>query len=112
MGIFSELVWSGLKAGNNPVGQDPRAIQMRKGCREFCCLHVSVTLSRQSSPARPEGKMLNKLVAFYFIFIFSCGRRACVVLGAKGRTVACKMQSKAPVGLGSRGTWSFFLKWP
>lgn len=111
MGIFFELVWSGLNAGNNPVGQDPRAIQMRKGCRKFCCLHVSVTLSRSSSPASPKGKMLNNLVVFYLVFIFSCWGRACAVLGAKRETVAYKMQSKTTVGLGNRGTWIFFLKW-
>lgn len=64
--------------------------------------HVSVTLSRESSPAGPEGKMLNNLVVFYLIFIFSCWGRACV-LGTERRTVACKRQGKTTAGLGSRG---------
>lgn len=62
-------------------------------------------------PPRPEGKMLNSLVAFYFIFVFPCVGRACVVLRAEGRAAACKLQRRATVGLGSRGTWSLFLKW-
>lgn len=73
--------------------------------------HVSVTLSRRSSPASPEGKMLNNLVAFYLIFVFSCLGRTCVVLGAKKKTVAYKIQNKTTIGLGNRGNGRFFLKW-
>lgn len=65
--------------------------------------HVSVALSRWSSPASPEGKMPNNPVVFYLIIIFSCWSRACGILGAKKKTVAYKMQNKTTVGLRNRG---------
>ncbi|XP_058996041.1 coiled-coil domain-containing protein 102B isoform X4 [Mustela lutreola] len=55
MGIFFELVWSGLNAGNNPVGQDPRALQREKDAGNSVVYTRVCSTEPLEQPSQPRG---------------------------------------------------------